>query len=111
MNNFLIFFGLAIYALLIIFKREWGVYLIVLLLPAYQIRFQVGFLPMTFLEAMILILGAVEGANQLINRLSLPGSAPGGDEVIPTADLPQGDNPTGTRHCFASLAITAKQGS
>lgn len=60
MTAILIVFGLILFAVASIWRREWGVYLIVLLLPAYQIRFEVFGLPSTFLEGMILILAAVE---------------------------------------------------
>lgn len=52
----LIGIGLILYILVVIFRRELGVYLIILLLPTYQIRFAIGGIPMTFLEAMILLL-------------------------------------------------------
>ena len=55
-----------------ILKREWGIYLIVLLLPSYQIRFQVFGIPMTFLESIILLLGLAQLMN-LIRNLRLFG--------------------------------------
>lgn len=60
MSIFIIIIGFAIFAAVSAWRREWGIYLIILLLPSYQIRFQVAGLPMTFLEGMILILAAVE---------------------------------------------------
>ena len=59
MPEYLIIVGLLFFATLAILRREYGVYLILLLLPSYQIRFSVFGLPMTFLEGMILILAAV----------------------------------------------------
>lgn len=59
MNEFLIVVGLASFLLLSILRPRYGVYLIVLLLPSYQIRFALAGVPMTFLEGMILILAAV----------------------------------------------------
>ena len=58
--NYLIVLALLIFTAISIYRRELGVYLIILLLPSYQIRFQVAGLPMTFLESMIFILAAVE---------------------------------------------------
>lgn len=52
--------GLILFAIVCWLKREWGLYLIILLLPTYQLRFKVFGVPATFLEGMILILGAVE---------------------------------------------------
>lgn len=40
-------------------KILWGLVIILFLLPIYLVRFKIGFLPMTLLEAMILILFAV----------------------------------------------------
>jgi len=60
MNEFLILLALVLFAGLVSLKREWGIYLIVLLLPTYQIRFQLGSIPLTFLECMILLLAGAE---------------------------------------------------
>ena len=56
----LIIVGLISFALLAVLRRDLALYLIVPLLPAYQIRFQVFGIPATFLEGMILILAVVE---------------------------------------------------
>src|SRR3989338_104384 len=56
----LILSGLVLFFALAVYRREWGVYLTVLLLPDYQIRFSVGFLPLTFLESAVLLLGLVQ---------------------------------------------------
>jgi len=53
---FLIITGLVIYFLLTLYRPHWGIYIILLLLPSYQIRFQVFGIPSTFLEWLILIL-------------------------------------------------------
>jgi len=63
--SLILFFGVSLY------RREWGIYLIILLLPSYQIRFQVFGVPATFLEGMILLL-AVSALIQIL--LSLRGS-------------------------------------
>ena len=47
---FLIFLGLCIKNL------KWAIYLIVFSLPSYLIRFSIGWLPMTLLEGMVVIL-------------------------------------------------------
>lgn len=47
---------LVIYLLLTIRKTEWGIYLSVLTLPSYLIRFNLGPIPSTLLELQILIL-------------------------------------------------------
>ncbi|MEK9181146.1 MAG: O-antigen ligase family protein [Patescibacteria group bacterium] len=54
-----IFISLAVYFLVILRKPHWGIYLILTLLPAYQIRFTVWGVPATFLELLVLILAAV----------------------------------------------------
>lgn len=56
----LVITSLVLFALLAIWRREWALYLIVLLLPTYQIRFKVWGIPATLLEGMILILAMVE---------------------------------------------------
>lgn len=68
MTTLLIGIGLLAFALVSYFKREWGVYLIILLLPTYQIRFAAAGFPTTFLEGMILILAAVELAGLARSR-------------------------------------------
>src|SRR3989344_5028570 len=60
--GFLLFLRAAIY------KHEWGIYLIILGLPSYQIRFQIFGIPATFLEGMILILAAVQLVAIIKNR-------------------------------------------
>ncbi len=57
--NILIIAGLLIFLAITLWRREWGVYLIILLLPSYQIRFSLG-VPFTFLEGMILTLALRE---------------------------------------------------
>ncbi|MDP3741536.1 MAG: O-antigen ligase family protein, partial [bacterium] len=54
----LMFLGLICFAVLAILRRDLALYLIVLLLPTYQIRFSILGIPATFLEGMILILAA-----------------------------------------------------
>lgn len=47
---------LILFFLICLFRLDFGFFVLVALLPTYLIRFKVGFLPMTFLEGMILIL-------------------------------------------------------
>lgn len=61
MEESLIAIALILYFILAIFRRDWALYLLVVLLPSFQIRFQLLGLPMTLLESMILILFLVEG--------------------------------------------------
>jgi hypothetical protein len=63
---------LLIYALGASKKPEWGIYLILFLLPTYQIRFSVFGLPTTFLEWLILILMLVLTGRLLLYRSHLP---------------------------------------
>ena len=62
-NEFFLIFGLVSFSFLAAMKKEWGIYLIILLLPTYQIRFSVVSVPMTFLESLILLLTAIEFAS------------------------------------------------
>lgn len=50
---------LLIYTAVVLFRPHWGIYTILALLPAYQIRFDVFGLPTTLLEWLILILAVV----------------------------------------------------
>ncbi len=45
----------AVYGFLIYFKPKYGLALILIFLPTYQIKFQIAEIPFTFLEIMILI--------------------------------------------------------
>lgn len=63
MTTLLLIFGFLCFLILALRKREWGIYLILLLLPTYQIRFSLGFIPMTFLEGLVLLLAFVEIAD------------------------------------------------
>ena len=49
----------VIYFFLTLFRPHWGIYMILSLLPTYQIRFEIFSLPTTFLECLILILAIV----------------------------------------------------
>lgn len=74
MSDLLIFLSLLLFGLLSFWKKELGIYLILLLLPSYQIRFQVFGIPSTFLEGMILILAFVviaSEARQSLNPIGL----------------------------------------
>lgn len=55
----LIWISLTLFLLISWYKTEWGIYLTIFLLPAYQIRFQVGFVPFTLLESFILVLALI----------------------------------------------------
>ena len=72
MSPFLLIFALAAFAFVGIYKRDWALYLIILLLPAYQIRFQIGppagGVPMTFLESLILLLAVVQFADLVFQK-------------------------------------------
>lgn len=59
MHEIFIVAGLGFFSLLAWLRRDYAVYLIVLLLPTYQIRFSLAGIPGTFLEGMILILGVL----------------------------------------------------
>ena len=54
--NFLIIISLLVFLGISIYRKEWGLYLIILGLPTYQVRFTVFSIPVTFLESMILLL-------------------------------------------------------
>ncbi|MDP3993702.1 MAG: O-antigen ligase family protein [Candidatus Doudnabacteria bacterium] len=82
MYGFLLIFALMAFAFVAVARRDWALYLTILLLPSYQIRFQIAGIPMTFLECMILLLAVVEFAKLVM--MSLRGSAKGRDEVIST---------------------------
>lgn len=69
MITLLIIIGLLCFTLLAILRRDWGIYFIILLLPTYQIRFSLGFMPMTFLECLILILAGTEFVHLIRKRL------------------------------------------
>src|SRR3989344_2336385 len=73
----LVFTGLAAFLLLSLLKRDWAVYLIIILLPAYQIRFQIQGLPFTFLEGMILILAAVQFISIILSLRAATPTGPG----------------------------------
>jgi O-antigen ligase len=51
----MIIIGLILFLALTVWHLDWAVLLTIAALPAYLIRFSIGGLPMTFLEAMILI--------------------------------------------------------
>lgn len=57
-----------IYAILCIKRPSWGLYLIPLFLPAYLVRFTLGFVPFTFLEGLLLILIIIWFIRKLIHR-------------------------------------------
>jgi O-antigen ligase len=63
MITFFIIFSLVLFAGVVFWKKELGIYLVILLLPTYQIRFQISGIPLTFLECLILILAATTLAN------------------------------------------------
>ena len=55
-----------------VYRLDWGLALLIFLLPSYQVRFSVYGLPMTFLEVMILILFGVwffERRKELLSNL------------------------------------------
>ncbi|NCB20636.1 MAG: hypothetical protein EOM88_01770 [Clostridia bacterium] len=52
--NILIVIAVLIFIALAIFKLEWALFITLILLPSYLIRFKIGPIPTTFLEIMIL---------------------------------------------------------
>ena len=64
----LLIVSLVIYLVLVSFRPHWGIYLILLLLPSYQIRFAFLGIPTTFLEWLILILAGVV-AIRLVSKI------------------------------------------
>ena len=44
------------FAILAWHKRSWAIYILLLLLPSYLIRFSIGPLPSTYLEILLLLL-------------------------------------------------------
>lgn len=68
MKLFLIILGLAIFFILSFKKTEWGILAITFLLPSYFIRFKIAFLPLTFLEGMILILTFIWLIKKIIKK-------------------------------------------
>lgn len=58
----------AVAFLFLSFARPiWSLYLIALLLPTYLIRFSIGFIPFTFLEALILLLAVATIITKKVN--------------------------------------------
>ncbi|MFA6534346.1 MAG: O-antigen ligase family protein [Patescibacteria group bacterium] len=53
---YLIITFIILFSYLAVRRLDWALYLVLMCLPAYGIRFQVGFLPWTLLEVMILVL-------------------------------------------------------
>ncbi|MDX9778751.1 MAG: O-antigen ligase family protein [Patescibacteria group bacterium] len=53
--TYLILLALAFFSLLAIIRLDWALFIILLSLPSYLIRFQLGPIPSTMLEMMILI--------------------------------------------------------
>lgn len=57
--NLLLIIGLLIYAAAVWWRPHWGIYIILFLLPSYQLRFTVFNIPSTLLEWLILLLVVV----------------------------------------------------
>lgn len=55
----LLLLALIFFVFIAIFQEKWALFIILVALPSYLIRFQVGLIPFTFLEAMIIILFSV----------------------------------------------------
>lgn len=68
MNVTIIAIILLIYLLLIIKKPKWALFIIPLLLPGYLLRFKIGIIPFTFVEALIIILVLVWFIKKIIKR-------------------------------------------
>ncbi|MFC1615281.1 O-antigen ligase family protein [Patescibacteria group bacterium] len=58
----------SIFAILSYRKIEWAIFVIILALPSYAVRFSVAGLPMTLLEGMILILFFVWAYKEITNK-------------------------------------------
>ena len=56
LSIFLLVIAALLFAFLAYFKPLWAAYLIAALLPTYVVRFQIFFIPFTWLELMVLIL-------------------------------------------------------
>ena len=56
MEILLITISLVIFFLICLFRLDLGLTVLAMLLPAYVVRFKVGFLPLTFLEGAILVI-------------------------------------------------------
>lgn len=52
-------FGLIIFGIICWRRLEWSIYLILVFLPSYLLRFKIGEIPFTFLEGIILMLVVV----------------------------------------------------
>jgi len=61
-------FLLAIIAILAFVKVRWALYLLLVLLPAYLWRTEVGFVPTTFLELSIYLVFAIWFIKALVKR-------------------------------------------
>lgn len=68
MENLLIPLGLIIFLIIASVRHHWGIYLIILLLPTYQIRFSISTIPTTVLESMLVILALVVLIDVLIKK-------------------------------------------
>jgi len=79
---FYIFFGW--------FKPKYALGLILLLLPTYQIKFQIWQIPFTFLELMILILFVCRAVKKIKNKISKIKNNQSTDGQIPIKNLKRG---------------------
>ena len=74
MFNFIIFIFLFFYFILSVRRLDWALMFLLAALPSYQIRFSILGIPMTFLEAMILIVFGVwlaKNYKQIISNFKL----------------------------------------
>jgi O-antigen ligase len=69
--TYLILIFCLLFATLVYRQTNWAIYLIVAFLPSYLVRFSVLGIPMTLLEAMILILFAVWNIKNLVKHHKL----------------------------------------
>ena len=65
---FVIILFSALFFFLAWYRLSWTIGLTLFLLPAYQLRFSIGFLPMTFLEIMLIAVISVWVVKTLLNR-------------------------------------------
>ncbi len=68
MNIIIITIFLILYLIISIIKPKWALFLIPLMLPGYLLRFKIGIVPFTFVEALIIILALVWFIKKIINR-------------------------------------------
>ena len=82
MFNLFILILVVLFALLCWRNLRWGLYLTIICLPAYGVRFTVAWVPVTLLEIMILILFIIYFLKLLLRQADLPRSKFAGSAVL-----------------------------